>query len=95
MLLLSDTTAATEMEGPVNPPPTPGSLHIGHETELNEAAHLFPGKYWKQTQVDSIYIFFLCNGVSLSRLRTEPKYKYLSHRVVAFLTQRPVILGGH
>ncbi|KAK9978567.1 hypothetical protein ABG768_020312 [Culter alburnus] len=42
ILLLSDTTPATEMEGPVNPPPSPGTVHTGHKTELNEAAHLFP-----------------------------------------------------
>ena len=47
LLLLSDnTTPATEMEGPVNPPPSPDTVHTGHETELNEVAHLFPGKYW-------------------------------------------------
>lgn len=46
LLLLSDnTTPATEMEGLVNPPPSPGTVHTNPETELNEAAHLFPGKY--------------------------------------------------
>ncbi|XP_041949697.1 uncharacterized protein LOC121709990 isoform X1 [Alosa sapidissima] len=37
-----NTTSATEMEGLVNPPPSPGTVHTGPETELNEPAHLFP-----------------------------------------------------